>query len=156
MRNNEIGDLGEAIFKVAITRDGLFRPRDLGEKWPTSDFYVELIGPKEYLHFIVQVKATNRGYDKNDSLKIAAPLKKVLLLNQYYVPTYIAGVDIIGERVFLMSINRSPGKNISRMPTNFSLDINDTRNRQALFNEVKEFWTNTDLKTYKTNFNHTI
>jgi|GEM_PF-6368024 len=30
---NDIGSLGENIFNVAITRDFIFRPMHLGEKW---------------------------------------------------------------------------------------------------------------------------
>lgn len=94
MTNNEIGDLGEAIFNVEITRDYIFRPRHLGEKWPSSDFYVELIGPKEHFFFIVQVRYTTQGNDASGNMKIQAPKKKIADLKAYYSPTYLAGVSV--------------------------------------------------------------
>jgi len=43
---------------VEILRDYFFRARHLGEKWPASDFYVELIGPTDRFFFIVEFLAT--------------------------------------------------------------------------------------------------
>ena len=153
MTNNEIGDLGEAIFNVEISRDYIFRPRHLGEKWPSSDFYVELIGPKEHFFFIVQVKSTTQGVDASGNLKVKAPKKKVADLNAYYCPTYLAGVNVNTNEVYLAAINKDLDKDFSKMPTVFKLDTN---NRKTLFNEVKSFWENTDLRNYKDNFNHGI
>ena len=47
--SNLIGDRGENIFELAITdysafSKPLFKPGFLGEKWPTIDYYVELLG----------------------------------------------------------------------------------------------------------------
>lgn len=153
MTNNEIGDLGEAIFNVEISRDYIFRPRHLGEKWPSSDFYVELIGPKEHFFFIVQVKSTTQGNDAGGNLKIQAPKKKIADLNAYYCPTYLAGVNVNTSEVYLTSINEDVQKDINKLPTTFKLDTN---NRKVLFNEVKSFWENTDIRNYKNNFNHSI
>lgn len=153
MTNNEIGDLGEAIFNVEISRDYIFRPRYLGEKWPSSDFYVELIGPKEHFFFIVQVKSTTQGNDASGNLKIQAPKKKIDDLNLYYCPTYLAGVNVNTSEVYLTSINKDVQKDISKLSTIFKLDTN---NRKVLFNDVKSFWENTDLRNYKDNFKHRI
>jgi hypothetical protein len=153
MKSNEIGDLGEAIFNVEMTRDYIFRPRHLGEKWPSSDFYVELIGLKEHFFFIVQIKSTAQGLDKNGNLKIQASKKKIAELNSYYCPTYLAGVDVNTQSVYLIGINEDKQKNISKLPTVFKLDSN---NRKLLFDDVKSFWENTNLRKYKDNFKHRI
>ncbi len=150
---NEIGDLGEAIFSVEISRDYTFRPRRLGEKWPASDFYVELIGPKEHFFFIVQVKATSRQFDRKGNLRIKATRNKINELNAYYCPTYLAGVEVESNSVYLMSVNRSRRKTVNKLPTKFLLD---RENRARLFNEVKSFWEKSDLKEYKKNFKHSI
>jgi hypothetical protein len=48
--SDEIGDRGESIFEVRVTRpcgpggEPLFRPHFLGEKKATLDFLVELLG----------------------------------------------------------------------------------------------------------------
>ncbi|WP_044634126.1 DUF4365 domain-containing protein [Neotamlana sedimentorum] len=151
--SNEIGELGEGIFNVAISRDYKFRPRHLGEKWPASDFYVELIGPTEIFFFIVQVKATESGINNKGNLRVKVPKKKLHDLNSYYCPTYVAGVDNDTEEVYLVSVNTRRRKGISSLPTKFVLN---KQNRIKLFEEVQKFWLNSDIKTYKRNFNHKI
>lgn len=151
--SNEIGELGETLFNLAISRDYIFRPRHLGEKWPASDFYVELIGPTEVFFFIVQVKATHSGLNNKGNLKIKVPKKKLHNLNSYFCPTYVAGVDNDSEEVYLVSINTNRRKGISSLPTKFILN---KQNRIKLFNEVKDFWLNSNIKNYKRNFNHKI
>lgn len=153
MSQNEIGELGEGIFNVAISRDYIFRPRHLGEKWPSSDFYVELVGLKEHFFFIVQVKSTTQGLDKSGNLKVKANRKKIHELNAYYCPTYLAGVDIKTEEVYLIAINKNKRKDISKLPTKFKLDV---KNRKLLYEEVKSFWENTNIKKYKNTFRHRI
>ncbi|NRS90806.1 hypothetical protein HNQ02_003753 [Flavobacterium sp. 7E] len=151
--SNEIGELGETLFNLAISRDYIFRPRHLGEKWPASDFYVELIGPTEVFFFIVQVKATHSGLNNKGNLKIKVPKQKLHDLNSYFCPTYVAGVDNDSEEVYLVSINTNRRKGISSLPTKFILN---KQNRIKLFNEVKDFWLNSNIKNYKRNFNHKI
>jgi hypothetical protein len=150
---NEIGDLGEAIFNVEISRDYIFRPRHLGEKWPSSDFYVELIGPKEHFFFLVQVKSTSQGFDSKGNLKIKATSKKLNELNNYFCPTYLAGVDVDSNSVYLIPINKSKRKDLNKLKTKFELNA---INRQLLFEDVRDFWENTNLKSYKASFNHMI
>jgi len=151
--SNETGDLGESIFNLVISRDKIFRPRHLGEKWPTSDFYVELIGLKKHYFFIVQVKSTSRGYDAQGNLRIQASKKKLHKLNSYYCPTYLAGVDTDTEDVFMTAINKNKRKSISKMPVKFKLDQNS---RKELFDEIIEFWENSKLDTYKRQFKHKL
>lgn len=151
--SNEIGELGEGIFNVAISRDYKFRPRHLGEKWPASDFYVELIGLSEVFFFIVQVKATDKGINSKGKLRVQVPKKKLHDLNTYYCPTYVAGVDNDTEEVYLISINTKRRKGIGSLSTKFVLN---TSNRIKLFNEVKNFWEDSHLKSYKRSFKHQI
>lgn len=150
---NEQGELGESLFKVAITRNYLFRPLHLGDKWPTSDFYVELNNLNERLFFIVQVKSSIRGYDKNNNLKIHVPKTKINLLRSYYAPTYLAGVDIPGEKVYLSAINTLVTKDITRISTKFELN---TSTLQLLYGEVRHFWHHSGLSIYKENYLHKI
>lgn len=150
---NEIGDIGENIFSVVISRDYIFRARHLGEKWPSSDFYVELIGPKENFFFIVQVKSTNKGLNGANKLKIGIPKDKLHKLNDYYCPTYVAGVNVINEKVYLIPINTKKRKGISSFSIGFELD---TTNRKKLFEDVKTFWTGTNVKSYKSKFKHKL
>jgi hypothetical protein len=151
--NNEIGELGEAIFNVKISKDYIFRPKQLGDKWPTSDFFVELNGLNNRFFFIVQVKSTAQGFDNNGNLKIILKKNKLRELNSYYCPTYLAGVDINSETVFIMPINKNKRKDISKLPSKYKLD---STMRQKLFEDVKNFWENTNIKVYKNSFKHKI
>jgi hypothetical protein len=153
MDKNAIGDKGENIFNLEISTDYTFRPRHLGEKWPSSDFYVELIGPKENFYFIVQVKSTSQGLDGGNNLKIQASAAKLRKLSNYYCPTYLAGVDVNTREVYLVPINKSKRKNLTKLSTTFHLN---KQNRKLLYKDVKNFWSNSDLKKYKRTFKHTI
>lgn len=153
MDKNAIGEKGENIFNLEISTDYTFRPRPLGEKWPSSDFYVELIGLKENIYFIVQVKSTTQGLDGGNNLKVQATAKKLRELNNYYCPTYLAGVDVNTREVYLIPINKSKKKNLTKLSTSFILN---EKNRKLLYKDVKNFWVNSGIKTYKKSFNHII
>jgi len=150
---NEIGDLGEAIFEVEILRDYFFRARHLGEKWPASDFYIELIGPTDRFFFIVEVKSTTQGFDKKGNLNIVATKERVRALNAYYCPTYLAGVEMHSNSVYLTAVNRDKRKDMGSLPAKFILN---SENRLRLFKEVQSFWKGTDVKKYKRNFKHVL
>lgn len=150
---NEIGDLGESLFKVAITREYKFRPLYLGEKWPISDFYIELIGTNKTMFFIVQIKATDKGFWANGNLKVNLPKKKLHELNSYYCPTYLAGVDNTSGRVFMTAINKNSRKGISSLPATFELT---TANRKILYDEIERFWSNSNIESYKRAFKHKV
>ena len=67
---DDIGNRGEAIFELRMTDphgpggDPLFRPYHLGEKFPTLDYLVELVGlPAGRVgYFFAQVKSTGKGF----------------------------------------------------------------------------------------------
>jgi len=151
MMKNEIGDLGEAIFRVEISRDFTFRATHLGEKWPSSDFFVELSGLKERFFFIVQVKSTSLGFDKKGDLKISVAKRKIRELKAYYCPTYLAGVEVKSNSVYLLAINGNEQAGVRTLPTRFILN---KQNRIRLYQEVKSFWEQSGLMTYKNNFKH--
>lgn len=152
-KKNEIGEIGEKIFNLVISRDLIFRASPLGEKWPTSDFYIELIGPKEHFYFIVQVKSTDKGINGASKLKIDIPKDKLHKLNEYYCPTYIAGVDVKTEKVYIFQINTKRHKGVSGIPTTLELD---SKKRVKLFDDVKNFWIGSNVKSYKSKFKHVL
>lgn len=134
------------MFQVAITRGYMFRPQHLGGNWPTSDFYVELNGLDERLFFIVQVKSSIRGYDRGGNLRIQVPKSKVIQLRNYFAPTYLAGVDIPGEKVCLTAINFVATKDVTKISSTF--EVNE-QTLKLLYGEVQHFWQQSGLKTYK-------
>lgn len=148
---NDDGDLGEIMFKLEISRDALFRPSHLGEKWPASDFYVELKGIAETLFFVVQVKTTSLGMNNRGRLRISVPLKKLNRLRNYHAPTYVAGVDVTNGRVYMTPIHLIAQRGISSLSTAFELNA---ANRRILYDDVIAFWAGAGIINYKNNFNH--
>lgn len=149
MNTNDQGDLGETIFNLALSRYTLFRPRHLGEKWPTSDFFVELNGLDEKLFFIAQIKSSSTGINTKKRLRITAPKDKLNMLSKYYAPTFLAGIDIKKEKVYLTPITKEVTKGISSLTTTFV--VNKT-NSKKLHAEVKRFWKKSGLLDYKRKF----
>jgi hypothetical protein len=76
---DDIGSRGEAIFELRITDphgpggDPLFRPYHLGEKFPTLDYLVELVGlPAGGVgYFFAQVRSTRKGFTKRPPARLA-------------------------------------------------------------------------------------
>jgi hypothetical protein len=66
LTKDDIGERGQAMFFVVMTElcgrnEPYFRPRFLGDKFPTFDFLVELVDHPGYF-FFVQVKTTTKGF----------------------------------------------------------------------------------------------
>ena len=146
--NDAIGERGEAIFKVAMTAihgaRPLFWTAFLGEKWPSADFFVELVthkGPRMF--FFVSVKATRRGVNANHRLRVHVSAQDIRRLHKYLAPTYIAGVDEKTEQTYLVSANGEARKQLSSMSTAFPLDA---LHRERLREEVIQFWKPTKKK----------
>lgn len=160
MPNNEQGQRAEEIFGIRITQDYLFRARDLGAKWPVSDFYVEINDDNAPFYFIVQVKSSSRGYYKNKNLKISISKKKINQLSNYYAPTYLAGIDIEKEIVYLTPAYKINQTGISKISSNFILTAADKtlslKNLKSLKNEIQTFWKQTNTKSKKRFFKTSI
>lgn len=153
MKTNQDGKRAEEIFGVRITQDYIFRARDLGEKWPVSDYYVEVDNNDEPSFFIVQVKSSNRGYDRNGNLKISASRKKLNQLVTSNAPTFIAGVDIPNEKVYLTPLYKKRNVGLYKISDVFVLDVTDKqtskRNLKKLRREIKRYWRQTNTKSIK-------
>jgi hypothetical protein len=147
---DDIGGRGEAIFIVQITNyhgrsRPYFRPHFLGEKFATLDYLVELLdaGPGT-AYFFVQVKATARGYTKEDPprLKVAVSQQDVGRMIRYPATTYVVGVDENQELAYIVSVHGTKGKKISSLPTRHRLE---GENLQRLWEEVRSFWGARDM-----------
>src|SRR3954452_16798547 len=100
---DDIGNRGEAVFRVRVTEpygpggNPLFRPYHLGEKFPTLDFLVELVGlPAGRVgYFFAQVKATRQGLSKRPPvcLKVRVPQGDINRMLVYPGPTCLIGID---------------------------------------------------------------
>jgi hypothetical protein len=140
-----IGQRGEALFRVFMTPfdtpDGpLFRLQFLGDKWKAVDFVVELLHvPGLTPYFFVQVKATRQGLTVRDRrLKVQISAERVADLAAYPAPTYVAGIDVEEESGWIVSANGEHVASLSSLSTRHPIN---KPNRQALWDEVKAFWS---------------
>lgn len=148
---NRIGDIGERLFSLIISRNYKFQPVQLGEKYPNVDFFVELLGHSQPYYFLVQIKSTERGVNRNNKLRISIPKSKVNILAKYSCPTYLVGVDIITDKAYIYPVNKPTRNNFSSFPTNKILDINTLDN---LFKDVVNFWQNANIQ--KSKYHHKL
>jgi hypothetical protein len=140
-----LGERGESIVRVLLTRlysrpQPYFRPQFLGDKHPTVDFFVELVGVTEPItpFFFVQVKATTQGYTKeHHHLKVQVVAAEVQRLLAYPAPTYILGVDEPQERGYLLAALAGGPRRIASLPTRYPLDQTTLH---GLYEEVLAFW----------------
>ena len=146
LTQNQIGEIGEAIFKVRILQDGLIDDVFfMGEKAKACDFMCSFADNNTTYNFLVQVKATITGYNKtNRNLKVRINKTTIDRLESNIIPTYIAGVDIIDEKVYLWGVF-SQQTNIPSLPINYMLEMHNPNNVNII-NRLKEdvirYWTN--------------
>lgn len=151
-----IGDRGEIIFELAVTdfsqfRFPLFRPAFLGEKWPTIDYYVELLGvPNASPFFFAQIKTTREPLHlPSDTLEIKIEQKKCARLFRVPGPTYLVGVHEPTQKAFILSIRTLSSQGIYRIPLTYELT---PANLQLLHQEVRDFWRSHPNKPLDSHF----
>ncbi len=147
---NVIGDRGELIFRLAITdyeqfQTPLFRPGFLGEKWPTVDFYIELLGvPDVQPFFFVQVKTTALPIRSEASIKIVLEKTDCERLYRIPAPTYIVGVHETTKKAYILSLHDKPLKGVYSIALQHELTPD---NLKILHEEVREFWKSSGKPT---------
>ncbi len=147
---NLIGDRGENVFELAITdyRDfqhPLFKPGFIGEKWPTVDYYVELLGVSDSTpFFFAQDKSTADPIpSRARTLRIHAEKAKCVSLFNVPGPTYIVGVHEPSRRAFILSLHAKPRQGVYGIPLKSELN---PANLRLLHEEVAAFWKSSPHK----------
>ena len=143
--NDVTGFRGEAILELCLTDlrsfpKPLFRPGFLGDKWPSIDFYVELLNVRGSTpYFFAQAKTTaGRLSLTSGGIGISTRKRDVERLLRIPGPTYIFGVHEPSQRVFVRSVHFGvPVRAITRIPVTHELT---SRNLQLLYDEVWKFW----------------
>lgn len=148
---NVIGDRGELIFELAITyyaqfQKPLFRPGFLGEKWPTVDYYIELLDvPDAQPFFFVQVKTSTSPIRAGaNKLKVSVEMTDCERLYRIPAPTYIVGVHETTGKAYILSLHDKPIKGIYSIPLKHELTPD---NLKILHNEVRDFWKSSNKPT---------
>ena len=157
-RKESIGKRGHSIVESRLldfsaTGKPLFRLVAIGEKWPTTDLYVELLGAgkKVLPYFFIQVKATKEGFQKkNGNLKVKLKKVDIARLAAIPAPTYLVGVEVTNDRdAFILSVRTTKKKSLSSIPRAHDLSY---ANLKLLYNEVKDFWDTNKKKPNKSYF----
>ena len=135
---------GEAIFCVLITRKHPSRgflfdlPRHLGEKKRALDYYVELFAPGDPTpYLLVQVKTTRRGYTRDGRLRVRMSSTELRRLAAYPAPTYVVGIDEVGEQGYIVSTGGKSEVGFSAMCTDHPLTPYVL---SQLRDEVEAYW----------------
>jgi hypothetical protein len=144
---DDIGDRGQLLLGLLLTdlcgQDvPYFRPRFLGDKYPTFDFIVEVVDNPAYF-FFAQVKATTKGYTKEENrLLVQLDQTDVDRMVACPAPTYLIGIDVNQIGVgYLLSINESRA-HIASLTTKFKIDCSVLK---SLRDEVLEYWESRDM-----------
>ena len=154
---DDIGERGESIFRVRITQpcgtkpEALFRAFFLGEKKPTLDFMLELVGlTNRSAYCFVQVKTTAKGLKlRSKTLKVGIKKRDVDRMVCYPGPTYIVGIDERNENAYIVSANEPVTKDLPSIPISYPLDC---ANLATLWKEVDDYWTSRDMILKKSVF----
>jgi hypothetical protein len=150
---DDIGERGQWLFCLLMTElcgreDPFFRPRFLGDKYPTFDYIVELVDHPAY-YFFVQVKATTKGYTKD-------PLRLLVQVEQTDIdrmvgcpaPSYVVGMDLENRVGFLLSVNE-PRDRVASLTTRFPINCKALAD---LYEEVRQFWASRDMRLVGSRF----
>ena len=110
MSKDDIGERGQAMFVLLMTElcgrdEPYFRPRFLGDKFPTFDYLLELVDHPGHFCF-VQVKTTTLGFTvEPPKLKIQVSQTDVERMVKWQAPSYVVGIDEPNQTGYLLSIN---------------------------------------------------
>lgn len=147
MSKDDIGERGQWLFAIMMTElcgraEPYFRPRFLGDKYPTFDYIVELVDHPQY-YFFVQVKTTTQGFTSTapSRLKVQVPQSDVDRMVACPAPTYVVGIDMEGPGGFLLSVNEARDQ-VASLLTTFKIDCTVLAN---LADEVRAYWASRNM-----------
>ena len=150
---DQIGRLGELLTETEFCKPvlkglnrPLFRANGWGGKYPVVDFIVDCLDSEEKAcgFFYVQTKSTASCRSSSSrSLRIDCRLSKYNALVGLPVPTYIAGVDVWTEEVYLVAAHTSRKRRLSSMAR--SHDLASDEIKLLLYEEVMAYCTGPDI-----------
>ncbi len=130
---NIIGDIGENTFALRLSKEGIFKVYFLGEKAPIVDFILEIIDEKKPYQCLVQVKSIGqrKKYRRDGWMRTPVPQKKLEALIARPLPTYVAGVDVDKEIVY-MAPAYNEEERFPAIPPKLKFDRNRTASQSSL------------------------
>lgn len=153
---NIIGGAGENLTALRLEKDGYFKVYFLGEKAPIEDFLLEILDETHPYHCLLQVKTTSIKdcYLQNGNIMTPIPEEKLKKLVSRPLPTYVVGVDLEEEIVYMASAF-DYNKKYPSIPTYFKLDNHnkDLRidNLKKLRDDIIRYWEESSVNDFKNN-----
>lgn len=158
LTNDQIGRLAELEAAAALSRPvgrpfyrPLFRAAPLGDKYPTVDFIVDVLGPKDVSRgfFFVQVKGT-AAVGAAARLPVEVSAERFNRLVRLPAPTYLIGVDVVAYRCYLVAAHRTRRAKVASITRQYPLD--DDQVRLNLYREVLSYWAGHRRRPHPTGF----
>lgn len=153
---NIIGDIGENITATRLGKTKIFIVYLLGGKTPLFDLLIEINDEEKPYQALIQVKtASQQNKYTQDGSRIKTPItsEKLFKLIKKPMPTYVCGVDLDDEKIFIAPAFDSALRYPS-VPTNRMVDKTDslgTLNR--LKEDIINFWETNRINELKTEYN---
>lgn len=151
---NLLGERGEKIAFLALTDYSvfpkpLFQLAFLGDKWPSADFYAELLQIRGHQPAVLfQVKTSARGLRKGSkSLGVQLSKRDVGRLDRIPLPAYVLGVCEHSKQVFARIVEKKRIKGIATISTKNKLTPAKLKLMHA---EIAAWWK--DSKNTKSKF----
>ncbi|MHC5539515.1 DUF4365 domain-containing protein [Singulisphaera rosea] len=139
-----LGMRGERIAELRLTDfcgNALpyFAAHFLGDKFPTYDLLVELVGVAgSRPYFFAQVKSTRKvGGTARAGIRARIESADVEAMVACPIPTYVIGVDEPGEEAYILAIDGSRTGPISTIPRKYPLG---PANLKILYDEIRGYW----------------
>ncbi len=130
----------------------LFRATSLGEKYPTVDFIVDVLGREDVSlgFFFAQVKGTAAGLAPQARLPVEISPDRFNRLVHLPAPTFVIGVDVIAETSYLVAAYKTRSARVSSIAKTYCLQ--DEGVKIKLYREVLDFWKSNRPSFRWTNF----
>src|SRR5215469_9993986 len=129
--------------------DPFFRPRFLGDKYPTLDYIVEVVDQPSYFFFI-QVKGTTLGYTAEEHrLRVQVTQDDIDRMVACPAPTYVVGVDMNAIGVGFLLFANEPRATVASLTTRFRIDCGVL---EWLRDEVIGFWSSRNMTLTESHF----
>jgi len=132
-------------------KEPYFRLQFLGDKYPTFDYLVQLVGSEAYF-FFVQVKSTRQGYRQGSGimrLRVNVDREDVQRMVASPIPAYVVGIDVPREVGYLLSMNEPRRAGLGGLPARHVLDCG---NLQRLWQEIRTYWASQNMVLVKSLF----
>lgn len=150
-----IGDRGEHVALYRLTQSHIFMATIIGGKCPAFDILLEVNNENKPYFAVVQVKSSDSAtYTKSGRMQTPVPNAHLADLWKLPVPTYIAGVDMAQETVFIAPAYKMKGAIYGGsipnayilQPTNLTVS---RLNLEKLRDDIVAYWDNYNIPIYK-------